>query len=216
MKALVCCISEPHLTMVGNWMLLSLMLCTCPQWIFKFCLPINGPDQGPESEPTNAKITLTWSPHQMRIGPPFLSTETGSVLQFRTLMASPSANVPIQTRQRKSSLILQWRMWLLSFMLHDMEWSMSPVWTGDWVARQTKREFARFLLWELVNSIMNFVFMTLPCKVWPSTDLALQMPESIKRQGFGKHICMLMGRTCFLDQHFLIKCMLVEVMQLNG
>ena len=43
------------------------------------------------------------------------------------------------------------------------------------------------LLREFVNSIMNFMFMTLPHRGLPSTDLTLQMSKSITRQGFGEH-----------------------------
>ena len=53
----------------------------------------------------DAKITLTWLLRQMRIGPLSLSTRTGSLSLFRTLMASPSADVPILTRLRKFTLI---------------------------------------------------------------------------------------------------------------
>ena len=95
LKMLAPCISEPLQMMVGHWMQFAQVLCACPQWTFEFYLSINGPEHGPESGPTNAKITLTWLPHQMRIGPLSLSTRTGSVLPFRTLMASPSVDVPI-------------------------------------------------------------------------------------------------------------------------
>ena len=92
-------------TMVGHWMWFVQVLCTYPQWIFEFYLSINGPDQGPASGLINAKIAPTWSLHQMRISPRYLLTRTGSVLLFRTLMASPSVDVPILTRLRKFTLM---------------------------------------------------------------------------------------------------------------